>query len=125
MALSSLKIGFVAVCDDKTFSILETGTRISFFQSHVRDGNENFSLSISCSRREREFLFLNLVFRDKNNNFFQSHALNKNFFLSGPCFETRMGIFHSIPGFETRTRIEIETILARIFENYIYRSFID
>ena len=63
------------VCDEKPNSILETGTRISFFQSHVRDGNENFSLSISCSRREREFLFLNLVLRDENENFiFQSRA---------------------------------------------------
>ena len=63
------------MCDEKPISILETGTRISFFQSHVRDGNENFSLSISCSRREREFLSLNLVLRDENENFiFQSRA---------------------------------------------------
>ena len=67
--------GFTTVCDEKPILILETGTRISFFQSHVRDGNENFSLSISCSRREREFLFLNLVLRDENENFiFQSRA---------------------------------------------------
>merc|ERR1712192_15572 len=66
---------FKPVCDEKPTSILETGTRISFFQSHVRDGNENFSLSISCSRREPEFLFLNLVLRDENENFiFQSRA---------------------------------------------------
>ena len=52
-------------CDEKPISILETGTRISVFQSHVRDMNENFFLSISC--------------------------------------------------FETRTRIEIGIILARIF----------
>ena len=31
-------------------------------------GNENFFLSISCSRREREFLSLNLEFRDENEN---------------------------------------------------------
>ena len=66
----------IAECDEKPISILETGTRIPFFQSHVRDENENL-------------------------------------------------FFFSISGFETRTRIEIETILARIFENYIYRSFID
>ena len=90
------------VCDEKPFSILETGTRIAFFWSRVRDENENFFLSFSCfetrtrisfsqsraSRREREFLF-------------------------------------SISDIETRTRIEIETILARIFGNYIYCLFID
>merc|ERR1711997_256804 len=47
--------------------------REAYFNS--RDGNENFFLSISCSRREREFLFLNLVLRDENENFFfQSRA---------------------------------------------------
>ena len=59
---------YPAVCDEKPISILETGTRIPFFQSHVRDMNESFFLSISCfetrtrinfflsraSRRERE-----------------------------------------------------------------------
>ena len=59
-------------------------------------------LSISCSRREPELLSFNLVLLDENENF-----------------------FFSISGFETRTRIEIETILARIFKNYIYCSFID
>ena len=35
------------VRDEKPISILETGTRISFFQSHVRDENENlFSLNL-------------------------------------------------------------------------------
>ena len=38
----------------------------AYFNS--RDGNENFSLSISCSRREREFLCLNLGLRDENEN---------------------------------------------------------
>ena len=90
------------MCDEKPFSILETGTRIAFFWSRVRDENENFFLSFSCfetrtrisfsqsraSRREREFLF-------------------------------------SISDIETRTGIEIETILARIFGNYIYCLFID
>ena len=36
------------VCDEKPISILETGTRISFFQSHFRDEKGNFFLSISC-----------------------------------------------------------------------------
>ena len=73
--ISGTKRGVMAVCDEKPISILETGTWISFFQSHVWDENENFFLSISC--------------------------------------------------FETRTRIEIETTLARIFENLICCSFID
>ena len=64
-----------SVCDEKPISILKTETRISFFQSQDRDGNENFFLSISCSRREREFLSLNLVLRDENESFFfQSQA---------------------------------------------------
>ena len=43
-----------------------------------------------------------------------------------PLASRREGEFHfSISGFETRTRIEIETILARIFGNYIYCLFID
>ena len=47
------------------------------------------------SRWEREFLFFDLMFRDKN------------FFLS-------------ILGFDTRRRIEIKTISARMFENAIF-----
>ena len=77
-----------AGCGEKPISILETGTRISFFQFHVRDENENIFLSISC-------------------------------------FETSTRILFLISGFETRTRIEIKTILARIFGNYIYCLFID
>ena len=100
LQLPPLGLASRPVCDEKPISILETGTRISFFQSHVRDGNENFSLLISCSRWEREFIFLNLVLRDENFIFL-------------------------ISGFETRTRIEIETILARIFGNYIVCFFID
>ena len=40
--------------------------REAYFNSW--DGNENFCLSISCSRHEREFLSLNLVLRDENEN---------------------------------------------------------
>ena len=50
------------------------------------------------SRWEREFLFFDLMFRDKN------------FFLS-------------ILGFDTRRRIEIKTISARMFENAIFACF--
>ena len=82
--------------------------REAYFNS--RDGNENFFLSISCSRREREFLSFNLMFETGTRiSFSQSRA------------SRREREFHfSISGFETRTRIEIETILARIFGNYIY-----
>ena len=87
--------------------------REAYFNS--RDGNENFFLSISCSRREREFLSFNLMFETGTRiSFSQSRA------------SRREREFHfSISGFETRTRIEIETILARIFGNYIFCFFID
>ena len=49
-------------------------------------------------RWEREFLFFDLMFRDKN------------FFLS-------------ILGFDTRRRIEIKTISARMFKNAIFACF--
>ena len=63
----------------------------------------------------------------------------KIFFRSVSCFETRSRISSfqshasrrerefilSISDIETRTRIEIETILARIFGNYIYCLFND
>ena len=72
--------------------------------SNSRDGNEKFYISISCSRREWEFLSLNLVLRDENENFiFQSRASRRE-----------REFYFSISGFETRTRIEIRTILARI-----------
>ena len=48
-------------------------------------------------RREQEFLSFSLVLQDKNENFF----------------------FFSITGFDTRTRNEIKTILARILGNVI------
>ena len=56
------------MCDEKPISILETGTRISFFQSHVRDGNENFFLSISCFETRTGISFFNLGLRDENEN---------------------------------------------------------
>ena len=87
----------ISGCDEKLFSTLETGTRISFFQSHVREENENFFLSIS---------------------YFETRTR--------ACFQSREREFlFSISGFETRTRIEIKTILTRIFGNYIYCLFID
>ena len=74
--------------------VSETGSRISFFQSHA-------------SRRDRDFLSFNLVLRDEH----------ENFFLSISCFETSTRIFpsnirlrdesekfcHFVSVFETRT----------------------
>ena len=57
-----------AGCGEKPISILETGTRISFFQSHVRDGNENFLLSISCFETRTRISSFNLGLRDENEN---------------------------------------------------------
>ena len=67
------------------------------------------------SRREREFLSFNLMFKTGTRiSFPQYHTLR------------REREFHfSISGFEKRSRIEIETIFARIFGNYIYCWFID
>merc|ERR1719341_2459447 len=47
----------VAEHSERPFSTLETRSRISSFQSHA-------------SRQDREFLSLNLVLRDENENFF-------------------------------------------------------
>ena len=58
----------IPVCDEKPISILETRTRISFFQSHVRDKNENFFLSISRFKTRTRISFLNLRLRDENEN---------------------------------------------------------
>ena len=67
-----------------TFLVMVWGSvwREAFFNS--RDGNENFFLLISCSRREREFLSLILVLRDEN----------ENFLLSISWFETRISFFN-------------------------------
>ena len=59
---------FEAECDEKPISILETGKRISFFQSHVRDENKNFFLSISCFETRTRISFFNLGHRDENEN---------------------------------------------------------
>ena len=48
--------------------MFETGTRISLFQSHVRDGNENFFFSISCFETRTRISFFNLGLRDENEN---------------------------------------------------------
>ena len=75
---------------------------------NFRDGIENICLSISCPRRDREFLSSSLMLRDEI----------EIFFLSISCFETRSRIsffqsrasrrawefFHLISGFETRAR---------------------
>ena len=56
------------VCDEKPISTFETGTRISFFQSHVRDENENLFFSISCFETRTRISFCNLGYRDGNGN---------------------------------------------------------
>ena len=75
---------------------------------NFRDGIENICLSISCPRRDREFLSSSLMLRDEI----------EIFFLSISCFETSTRIsffqsrasrrarefFHLISGFETRAR---------------------
>ena len=66
--VTTIHIGIAPVCDEKPISILETGTRISFFQSHVRDGNENFFPSISCFKTRTRISFFNLGHRDENKN---------------------------------------------------------
>ena len=55
----------MAECGEKPISILETGPRISFFQSHVRDKNENFFLSISCFEMRTRISFFNLGHPDE------------------------------------------------------------
>jgi hypothetical protein len=73
----------VAVSNESPVSTFETGSRISVFQSRVRDGIENFFLPVSrfetrsrfsffqsrASRRAREFFSFNLVLRDEHENF--------------------------------------------------------
>ena len=58
-------------------------------------------------------------------SYFNSRDGNENFFLLISCSRQEREFHLSISGFETRTRIEIETILARIFGNSIYCLFID
>ena len=59
---------YTSVCDEKPNSILETRTRISFFQSHVWDENENFFLSISCFEASTRISIFNLRLWDENEN---------------------------------------------------------
>ena len=53
-------------CDEKPISTLETRTRMSFFQSHIRDENKNFYLSISCFKTRTRISFSNLGLQDEN-----------------------------------------------------------
>ena len=69
----------------------ETGSRISFFQSHA-------------SRRDRDFLSFNLVLRDEH----------ENFFLSISCFETSTRIFP--PNLRLRDESEKFCHLVSVFE---------
>ena len=71
--------------------VSETGSRISFFQSHA-------------SRRDRDFLSFNLVLRDEI----------ENFFLSISCFETSMRIFP--PNLRLRDESEKFCHLVSVFE---------
>ena len=114
------------MCDEKPISILEKGTRISFFQSHVRDEKENFFLSISCfetrtrisffqswtSRRERESRlrqfsreFLGIIFiACLLTDIFKKRLLISQNFLKLNVFFSRE-ICMKISFFETRTGI--------------------
>ena len=49
--------------------------REAYFNS--RGENENFFPTISCSRRERKFLYFNLVLRDENENFLLQYRASK------------------------------------------------
>ena len=71
--------------------VSETGSRISFFQSHA-------------SRRDRDFLSFNLVLRDEH----------ENFFLSISCFETSTRIFP--PNLRLRDESEKFCHLVSVFE---------
>ena len=71
--------------------VSETGSRISFFQSHA-------------SRRDRDFLSFNLVLRDEI----------ENFSLSISCFETSMRIFP--PNLRLRDESEKFCHLVSVFE---------
>ena len=87
--------GVFFVTDSRT-----RGRQNAFFLS--QDENENFSYSISHIETRRKFL--NLRLRDKTEkNFLQSQALRLD-----------RDSLSSIS--ETRTRIEMKTILARILE---------
>ena len=61
-------VDLVPVWDEKPISILETGMRISFFQSHIQDGNENFFPLISCFETRTRISFFNLRLPDENEN---------------------------------------------------------
>ena len=69
------------VSNESPVSTFETGSRISVFQSRVRDGIENFFLPVSCLETRSRF------------SFFQSHASRR-----------AREFFHLISGFETRAR---------------------
>ena len=61
------------------------------------------------SRREQEFLSFNFIFQDEN----------ENFFLSISSSERRAKLSFFNLRLRDENEIEIKTILARIFENYI------
>ena len=98
---------FNPVSNESPVSTFETGSRISVFQSRVRDGIENFFLPVSRFETRSRF------------SFFQSRASRRarEFFLSISCFETSTRIFppnlrlrdesekfcHFVSVFETRT----------------------
>ena len=87
---------FESEVSETHFFILETRMRVFLIHSRT-------------SRRDREFLTLNLRLRDETEkNVIQSQASRRD-----------RDLLSSISDFETRTRIEIKTILARIHENLI------
>ena len=73
-----------------SISCFETGSRISFFQSHA-------------SRRDRDFITFSLVLRDENGNFF----------LSISCFETSTRIFP--PNLRLRDESKKSRLVSSLF----------
>ena len=85
-----------------TFSPRISVQRDAYFS--FRDGIENICLSISCPRRDREFLSSGLTLRDEI----------EIFFLSISCFETSTRIFP--PNLRLRDESEKFCHLVSVFE---------
>ena len=89
--------------------VLEHSSESMFRNKRPKNKNKNDSYSISHIKTRREFLTLNLRLRDETEkNVIQSQASRRD-----------RDLLFSISDFETRTRIEIKTILVRILENLI------
>ena len=75
---------------------------------NFRDGIENICLSISCPRRDREFLSSGLTLRDEIEIFFLSiscfETSTRIFFFQSRASRRAREFFHLISGFEMRAR---------------------